>query len=689
MPNDCFTDLMRIFRLFVILLSTVSLWAQNQAPVLTATGQGFHCRNSATPIVETFTIADPDDAEIEAIFIQVTTNYNAGEDLLTLTGNHPNISPSWSSQEGKLTLSGIGGAVPYVDLIQAVNQVVYTNSNLNATGLRTFSITIGQANYLPSTGHYYRYIPQEGINWTAARNAAANSTYFGLQGYLATLGSLEEAQLAGEQASGTGWIGGSDAEEEGTWKWVTGPEAGQTFWIGASNGSTPNFAFWNSGEPNNVNDEDYAHITFPGVGSPGSWNDLRPAGEPAGPYRALGYVVEYGGMPGDPTLQIATSTTLELPQFPSVANASRCGSGTVTLQSSVTNTYWFDVSVGGTPLAVGGSFTTPELTQTTTFYVSPFENECTQLPRIPVTVSIEALPQITVASTFEVCERSTAVLTAQAGTATVRWYDSETSTAILAEGDLVLNNVIANRTIYAAAWNGACSSVRVPVQVVVIATPADSEQTVTICRGTDTLLTASLGASYLWSTGSTQQSIRIDEAGDYGVTVTLPTTCSYSERFIVVQNPVPDAPVLQFSENVVTVNLPNATAFEYSLDNLNFVNETALTLNRGGEYTLYVRDLERCELHRFPFLWLRAPKFFTPNGDSFNDFWTVEGMVFDRAARVRIFDRYGRFLVELHDGNQTWDGTFSNSALPANDYWFEATFGNNALPIRGHFSLVR
>lgn len=689
MPNHCFTDLMRIFRLLTFLLSSVQVLAQNEAPVLTATGQGFHCRNSATPIVETFTITDPDDAEIEAIFIQVTTNYNAGEDLLTLTGNHPNINASWSQQEGKLTLAGIGGAVPYVDLIQAVNQVVYTNSNLNATGLRTFSITIGQANYLPSTGHYYRYIPQEGINWNAARSAAASSTYFGLQGYLATLSSFEEAALAGEQASGTGWIGGTDAEEEGTWKWVTGPEAGQTFWIGDFSGSTPNFAFWNSGEPNNVNNEDYAHITFPGIGAPGSWNDLSPTGEPSGPYRALGYVVEYGGMPGDPTLQIATSTTLELPQFPSVANTSRCGAGTVTLQSSVTNAYWFDVSVGGTPLAFGGSFTTPELTQTTTFYVSPFENECSQLPRIPVTVTVESLPQITVAPTFTVCERNSLTLTAQAGTAIVRWYDNETTTTILAEGDLVLNNVTANRTLYVAAWNGNCSSLRVPVEVVVIETPDDSEQTLTICRGTDTLLTAGLGATYSWSTGSILQSIRIDEAGAYGVVITLPTGCSYSERFIVVENPVPDTPVLQFSENVVTLTLPNVTAFEYSLDNLNFQSDTQLALNRGGEYTLFVRDLAGCEVHRFPFLWLRAPKFFTPNGDSFNDFWTVEGMVFYRGSLVRIFDRYGRLLVELNDGNPTWDGTINNNSLPANDYWFEATFGNNALPIRGHFSLVR
>ena len=70
--------------------------------------------------------------------------------------------------------------------------------------------------------------PDSGISWTEARDAAAARTYYGLQGYLVTITYEEEKQLTGEQASGTGWIGGSDNETEGTWRWVTGPEAGDT-----------------------------------------------------------------------------------------------------------------------------------------------------------------------------------------------------------------------------------------------------------------------------------------------------------------------------------------------------------------------------------------------------------------------------------------------------------------------------
>ena len=77
---------------------------------------------------------------------------------------------------------------------------------------KKISISVGDANYLPSTDHYYEYVPSPGITWSAAKIAAESRTYFGLKGYLATLRSEEEATLCGEQAKGAGWIGASDRE---------------------------------------------------------------------------------------------------------------------------------------------------------------------------------------------------------------------------------------------------------------------------------------------------------------------------------------------------------------------------------------------------------------------------------------------------------------------------------------------
>ncbi len=198
--------------------------------------------------------------------------------LLSLTGFHPGIQETWDPVSGKLELKGPGGTEAlYSDIIPAVYDVRFSSNNNNPVD-KSFSFTIGNANFLPSTGHFYEYIDVLGITWQQAKTAAENQTYFGLQGYLATIMSPEESQIAVEQASATGWIGASDFTNEGQWNWVTGPEAGTNFWNGNFNGSAAAgmYSNWNNDppEPNQSGDEDFAHITDPSIGLIGSWNDL-------------------------------------------------------------------------------------------------------------------------------------------------------------------------------------------------------------------------------------------------------------------------------------------------------------------------------------------------------------------------------------------------------------------------------
>ena len=380
-----------IFSLFSSIF--YSNWAQNDLPPdLTATGDQLYCPLTPLNIVTDFNIVDPDDTATDALFIQISSGYERGQDLLSLAGQHPNIRSTWNQAEGKLTLrSEFTTTITYTDLIAAVKDVVYENNSASPSGERFFSITLGSANYLPLTDHYYEYVADAGITWSQAKTVAETRTYYGLQGYLATILSPEEAQLCGEQAKGPGWIGGTDAETEGVWKWVTGPEAGVVFWNGGPTGSSPNFAFWNTGEPNNLGNEDYAHVTAPGVGIGGSWNDLPIAGSPDSfDFQPKGYIVEYGGMPGDPILNISASTHITIPEIESTMPGENCGSGTVTLLATATAgaISWFENQTDATPIATGASFTTPFLDSTTTFYVATNANGCSNGARIPVIATI-------------------------------------------------------------------------------------------------------------------------------------------------------------------------------------------------------------------------------------------------------------------------------------------------------------
>ncbi len=424
----------------------------NDAPVLTAMGDQIYCPGGSLNITTSFTITDTDDTATEAIYIQISSGYENGQDLLTLTGTHPGITSSWNATSAKLTITGTTNAdVPYTDLIAAVEDVVYVNSSTNPTpGTRTFSITVGEANYLESTQHYYLYIPQQGINWNAAKLAAEASTYYGLQGYLATILSEDEAQLIGEQALGTGWIGGTDEAVEGVWRWATGPEAGTIFWNGGVNGSTPNYAFWNNGEPNNQDNEDYAHITAPGVGIPGSWNDLKVNGG-VNEYTPQGYIVEYGGMPGDPVLQISATTAISILEIISTGSNAECGSGPVTLLAGagVNDVYWYTNATGGTPIHTGTSFNTPAITATATYYVSAYDETCTTATRTPVTATIYPLPTVTVGATPAViCGSGTSTLEATTSDGVINWYDAPTGGNLIGTGNSITSPFINTTTTF-------------------------------------------------------------------------------------------------------------------------------------------------------------------------------------------------------------------------------------------------
>lgn len=132
-------------------------------------------------------------------------------------------------------------------------------------------------------GHYYDMIvPANGIKWTDARSAAASSTYNGLPGHLVTFSSAGEWNFVyATFPRNFTWIGFTDEETEGTFKWVTGEPVTFTAWLPM--------------EPNNSADnppgEDYAW--YENRGGIVGWNDYQNFDHPIAISDPIGYVVEY------------------------------------------------------------------------------------------------------------------------------------------------------------------------------------------------------------------------------------------------------------------------------------------------------------------------------------------------------------------------------------------------------------
>ena len=88
---------------------------------------------------------------------------------------------------------------------------------------------------------------------------------------------------------------------------------------------------------------------------------------------------------------------------------------------------------------------------------------------------------------------------------------------------------------------------------------------------------------------------------------------------------------------------------------------------------------------------IRFPKYFTPNGDGFNDYWNVKGLSnkMKNDSEITIFNRYGKLLSQFKPGATIgWDGLLNNKLLTNDDYWFVFTL-NNGQKFTGHFSLIK
>ena len=185
--------------------------------------------------------------------------------------------------------------------------------------------------------------------------------------------------------------------QEGTWRWVTGPEAGTIFWLGAVGGFPQNglYTFWNTGEPNNLGGEHYAHITDPSIGILGSWNDLPNTGstDPNSEYHPQGYIIEYGGMPGEPTINLSASTRIETPKS-TITEGVSCDAAIVELSvdTNVDTILWFDSETATTPIHTGAIYNA-SVTETTTFWVLTAFAGCTGGARTPITATVYGLPE--------------------------------------------------------------------------------------------------------------------------------------------------------------------------------------------------------------------------------------------------------------------------------------------------------
>ncbi|WP_461175385.1 DUF4347 domain-containing protein, partial [Uliginosibacterium flavum] len=129
---------------------TINVDPANDAPALTTTGStlAYTENAAATAIDGGLTASDIDSANLNGATIQISSNYQNGEDVLAFA-NQNGISGSWDAGTGTLTLSGSASAANYQT---ALRSITYQNtSNAPSTATRSVSFTVSDGSLSSNT----------------------------------------------------------------------------------------------------------------------------------------------------------------------------------------------------------------------------------------------------------------------------------------------------------------------------------------------------------------------------------------------------------------------------------------------------------------------------------------------------------------------------------------------------------
>ncbi|MFZ1805864.1 MAG: gliding motility-associated C-terminal domain-containing protein [Cyclobacteriaceae bacterium] len=434
---------------------------------------------------------------------------------------------------------------------------------------------------------------------------------------------------------------------------------------------------------------------------------------------------------------------------PFAINGSSCTSPASVLLSAIGGTdgqyRWYTSETD--PIAIlgetSGSFTTPSINTTTTYFVAINDGGC-ESQRTAVNAAINTSPDpLTTGSSR--CEPGTLMLTASGGlNGQYRWYDLQTGgTAIAGElnSTFTTPSISLTTTYYVSIEINSCESNRIPVEATVnsIAKPIVTSSvtqvsgTVEICQGQSVLLTAPPGfSSYLWSNGAITEQVMVSTPGNFSVIVNDATSCQsqMSDGVIISikncinnQSPVVKLPLLttqiegKFALNLaqyisdpddnldlttlIIISVPTSGAIAtIDTDSNLLLDYAGLPFSGIDKLTIEVCDLDgsctQYEIHIEVVGDVIVYNGISPNGDLLNNQWiiqNIETLPDTKENFVSVFNRWGDsvFEIENYDNNtRIFKGINKNGdEVTSGIYFYKIEFKSGRKTLTGYLTIKK
>ncbi len=410
-----------------------------------------------------------------------------------------------------------------------------------------------------------------------------------------------------------------------------------------------------------------------------------------------------------------------------------CPTGSSTLEVSFTGgTGPFDVTVTGPSGAlptVSGA-TSPE-----TFTISDAGDYTVVVDNIgdacfgndgPVTLSHHTVPTSTVSGGGTICDNGsdqatvTVTLTGT-GPFNFTYDDGTTATPVTTSSNPhdILTMTAGTYTITAISDANCTGTPDASSATVTTVTPPDpqvNDPGTSFCdgQGSYTLSASNItpGNSYEWllngsSTGVTDQNITItdlSQSGTYTVRETSAVCGSVtsSTSSTVTVNAIPtvdagNAPDPHFLGETSTLSgSSNGTTFSWTpaAEALTPTSLTTDIVSTTSQYFTLTASNGSCSssdsVYVEVILPLTIPNVFTPNDDTENDTWVIDGLETYSNATVQVFNRWGNEVFKSIGVYEPWDGTRRGSLVPVHTYYYIIDLGIEGLPTyTGSVTLVR
>jgi gliding motility-associated-like protein len=232
-----------------------------------------------------------------------------------------------------------------------------------------------------------------------------------------------------------------------------------------------------------------------------------------------------------------------------------------------------------------------------------------------------------------------------------------------------------------------CDSIIITNLVFKEAIKPDLGTDTTLCGNEPISLFSALPAvSYLWNTGSTNDSITVTTAGEYILKITDNKGCSKSDTIRIDYN---EYPVVQLGNDTMlclgeSFTLRSEQTFSGATykwhDGSN--SFTYPVLEPGGTYNLTVSNglctdfdeiivqYEACQCR------VGVPNVFSPNEDGINDkivLMAENGCAFIN-YRFQVFNRLGELIFSTTNLNEGWNGVWNGLKLPQDTYVWKLNY---------------